>query len=130
MAGSKGGDHGARRNWRWVWCGLRRTKVGRWGASVQWSHMSEEVERWWSIVASAMDLQRRVKTQPGLGQTDNDGVVVPSHPSRVVAGRKPNLGSFEPLTDGDGGFPSLLSLETSFRHPLAETTRTISASML
>uniref|UniRef100_A0A0E0J0D5 Uncharacterized protein n=1 Tax=Oryza nivara TaxID=4536 RepID=A0A0E0J0D5_ORYNI len=46
--------------------------------------------------------ERRVKTQPVLGQTDNDG-------------RKPSLGSFESLTDGGGGFLSLLSLETSFR---------------
>uniref|UniRef100_A0A0E0R6J1 Uncharacterized protein n=1 Tax=Oryza rufipogon TaxID=4529 RepID=A0A0E0R6J1_ORYRU len=30
-------------------------------------------------------------------------------------GGKPSLGSFESLTDGGGGFPSLLSLETSFR---------------
>uniref|UniRef100_A0A0E0Q616 Uncharacterized protein n=1 Tax=Oryza rufipogon TaxID=4529 RepID=A0A0E0Q616_ORYRU len=65
--------------------------------------MSAEVERWWSIGASAVDLE---------------GVVVPSHPSRVFVGQKPNLGSFESPTDSDGGFPSLISLETSFRHPL------------
>nr|BAC75579.1 hypothetical protein [Oryza sativa Japonica Group] len=47
-----------------------------------------------------------------------------------LPGESPVLGSFEPPTDGGGSFPSLLSLETSFRHPLAETTQTIGASTL
>uniref|UniRef100_A0A0D3GND4 Uncharacterized protein n=1 Tax=Oryza barthii TaxID=65489 RepID=A0A0D3GND4_9ORYZ len=71
--------------------------------------------------------------QPGLDWTDNDGSfpllrALPCH--LIPQRRKPNLGSFESLTDGGDGFPSLLSLETSFRHPLAETTRTIGASTI
>nr|BAD28272.1 hypothetical protein [Oryza sativa Japonica Group] len=85
-------------------------KAGRRGAPVQWSYMSAEFGRWWSFGASAVDLQ-----------------VVSGG---VVAGRKPSTGSFETLTDSGGGFPSLLSLETSFRHALAETTRAIGASTL
>uniref|UniRef100_A0A0E0F4E0 Uncharacterized protein n=1 Tax=Oryza meridionalis TaxID=40149 RepID=A0A0E0F4E0_9ORYZ len=46
--------------------GARRLAGG--GPLVQWSHMSAEVKRWWSI-----DDEWRMKTQPGLGQTDNDG---------------------------------------------------------
>uniref|UniRef100_A0A0E0I0P2 Uncharacterized protein n=1 Tax=Oryza nivara TaxID=4536 RepID=A0A0E0I0P2_ORYNI len=108
-----GGDYGARRSCQCVWRGLRRAKAGRRGAPVQWSHMSAEVE-WCRGLAGG---ERRVKTQLGLSRTDNDG-------------ESPVLGSFEPPTDGGGGFPSLLSLETSFRHPLAETTQTIGASTL
>jgi hypothetical protein len=37
---------------------------------------------------------------------------------------------FETLTDGGGGVPSLISLEMSSRHPLAETPRAIGASTL
>jgi hypothetical protein len=72
---------------------------------VQGSHMSAEVEGWWEhwcVSRGFAGGEQRVKTQPGHGRTDNDGipplegVVVLSHPSRVVAGRKPSPGSFEP----------------------------------
>uniref|UniRef100_A0A0E0LGG6 Uncharacterized protein n=1 Tax=Oryza punctata TaxID=4537 RepID=A0A0E0LGG6_ORYPU len=90
-AGGGGGDPGARRRCRWVWRDLQRTKAsrrGRWcrgptcrqrlsggGASVRqpWIHSRQR----WLIPPS-------------------EGVVVLSHPSRAVAGRKPSPGSFEP----------------------------------
>ena len=72
---------------------------------MQGSHMSAEVEGWWEhwcVSRGFAGGEQRVKTQPGHGRTDNDGipplegVVVLSHPSRVVAWRKPSPDSFEP----------------------------------
>uniref|UniRef100_A0A0E0NC10 Uncharacterized protein n=1 Tax=Oryza rufipogon TaxID=4529 RepID=A0A0E0NC10_ORYRU len=57
------------------------------------------------------------KPSPAFAGPTTMGVVVPSHPLRVFAGRKPSLDSFESLTDGGSGFPSLLSLETSLTSP-------------
>uniref|UniRef100_A0A0E0QY76 Uncharacterized protein n=1 Tax=Oryza rufipogon TaxID=4529 RepID=A0A0E0QY76_ORYRU len=56
------------------------------GALVQGSHMSAELEWWWSIGALAVD--------------------------SVVAGRKPSLGSFEPRRMASAILPPLLFLKT------------------
>uniref|UniRef100_A0A0E0FPT4 Uncharacterized protein n=1 Tax=Oryza nivara TaxID=4536 RepID=A0A0E0FPT4_ORYNI len=115
-----------------MWHGLRRTKAGRPGGHrCSGPTCQQRLSGGGALVRD----ERQVKTQPSLGRTDKlwfipppEGVVVPSHPSRVKA--QSWLFCVPERTDGGGGFPSLLSLETSFRHPLIETTRKIGASTL
>uniref|UniRef100_A0A0D9YC16 Uncharacterized protein n=1 Tax=Oryza glumipatula TaxID=40148 RepID=A0A0D9YC16_9ORYZ len=80
-----------------MWHGLRRTKAGRPGRHrCSGPTCQQRLSGGGALVRD----ERQVKTQPGLGRTDKlwfiplpEGVVVPSHPSRVFAG----LGSFVSL---------------------------------
>uniref|UniRef100_A0A0E0MXA1 Uncharacterized protein n=1 Tax=Oryza rufipogon TaxID=4529 RepID=A0A0E0MXA1_ORYRU len=64
---------------------------------------------WWTV---GENLARPLSDRQSMVlkcHSSPEGVIVPSHPSRVVAGRKPSLGSLETLTD-DGGCVSIASL--------------------
>uniref|UniRef100_A0A0E0NRN6 Uncharacterized protein n=1 Tax=Oryza rufipogon TaxID=4529 RepID=A0A0E0NRN6_ORYRU len=69
--------------------------------------------------------ERRVKTQSGLGRTDNDGsfpllraLSCCLTPQGCLSGENPVLAPLSPDGRTAAAFPSLLFLKTSFWHPL------------